>query len=238
MCGPFFIGETVDRVIVYPGQTPAETDILAGQKFTMTALAMLAQSVMGTGTVIDGLACTPGGGLTVQIGPGQILSLAAADASAYSSLGTDSSQMLKQGLILSPAALSCPAPGMAGQSINYLIEAQLQDIDSGSAVLQYYNSATGAPYNGPGGSGASQATVRSCACVLQVKAGTAAITGSQASPSPDGGWAPVAVVTVANGQTSIVTGNISVAPNAPYIPAKLPAIRQVSEPRLYFLGNL
>ena len=38
----------MDRVIVYPGQIPLETDILQGQKNSMIGLAKLAEIILGT----------------------------------------------------------------------------------------------------------------------------------------------------------------------------------------------
>lgn len=195
----------------------------------MVALAHFARAVLGSATLVDGLACTPGSGLNVSVGLGTIYALAATDATAYGSLGTDATQIVKQGLNHSAQTLAVPAPTTAGQSINYLIEAQFQSVDSGSVVLPYYNSANPTvPYNGPSGSGTSQPTVRQDVCALQVKAGTAAATGTQTTPAPDSGWVGVWVVTIAQGATSVVTGNIAQYASAPFIPVKLPQAFPIS----------
>ena len=65
---------------------PVEADILDTNRNTLIALGMLAQTILGTGVVVDGLACTPGTGLTVQVGQGQIYSLSTVDPTGYSSL--------------------------------------------------------------------------------------------------------------------------------------------------------
>ena len=61
-----------DRVIVWAGQIPLETDVLRSNKFAMTGIAKLAAAVLGTSaTVVNGLACVPTSpaGLTVNVSP-------------------------------------------------------------------------------------------------------------------------------------------------------------------------
>ena len=213
------------RKVVYPGSVPLETDILDTNRNTMVAMGMLVQTVLGTGVVVDGLACTPGTGLTVQIGRGQIYSLTTVDPTGYSSLAADSTPLVKQGLLLTPAVLNCPAPGTVGQSINYLVEAQFQEVDNTPVALPYYNASNPTiPWSGPAGSGTAQNTVRDDICAVQVKAGVAAATGSQVTPTVDAGWTALYVVTVAYGASSIVGGNIALASGAPFLAIKLPQI--------------
>jgi hypothetical protein len=50
-----------------------------------------------------------------------------------------------------------------------------------------------------------------------VKAGTAATTGTQTTPTPDAGYIPLWVVTVPYGDTSVDAGQIVAAPGAPAI---------------------
>jgi hypothetical protein len=204
---------------VYLGQVPLETDLLQTNKFAMIGLAKLASAILGTGPVLHSLPCTPGAGLTVSVGAGQIYQMANIDSTAYSSLAADTAhQILKQGILLDPVTLNCPAPATAGQSINYLVQVGFQESDTGAALLQFYNASNPAvPFVGPACAGSPSMTVRSGQCVVQVKAGTAAATGSQVTPSPDSGFIAAYVVTVANGAGSIVSGNIAVANNAPFL---------------------
>ena len=44
-----------NRRIVYPGQIPLETDILATNKESMIGLGYALQAALGTGTSVDGL---------------------------------------------------------------------------------------------------------------------------------------------------------------------------------------
>jgi len=212
----------MDRVMVYPGAIPLETDVLQGQKNCMIGLAKLAEIVLGTGqSFIAGFACTPTqpASMQVNVGPGQIYAMTNLDATAYSSLAADTTHnILKQGIMLDLVALNCPAPVTVGYSINYLIEVSYQDSDSGSTVLPYYNSSNpSVAYSGPNNSGTAQNTKRQGICSMLAKAGVAAPTGTQTTPSPDTGYVGAWVVTVAYGAATIVAGNISQYTYAPLL---------------------
>ena len=215
----------MDRMLVYPDQMLADTDLLNSERNTLIALSWLTQSVLGTGPFVDGFPCVPGTGLTVNVESGAIYLLDELDASAYGSLGANSLLIVKQGLYLSTDSLSCPAPGASGQSINYLVEVAFEDVDINPVLEPFYNAANPAlPLNGPGGGGASSNTVRSAAAVIAIKAGVAAATGSQTTPTADSGYIPLWSVQVDHGDTSVPGGNISVAAGAPFINPKLPAV--------------
>lgn len=208
----------MDRTIVYPLEETTDTDLLNTNKFAMIALAKLAVAILGTGPHLHGLACTPGAGLTVSVAAGQILKTGAIDATAYSSLGADSHTILKQGLVLDATVLSCPAPTTAGKSINYLVQIGYADTDTGGTVLPFYNASNPAiPFTGPGGSGAAVSTVRAAQCLVQIKAGAAANTGSQTTPAVDSGCVAAYVVQVDYGMAAIPQVNITVASGAPFL---------------------
>jgi hypothetical protein len=212
----------MDRPIVYPGQIPLETDLLNTNRFAMIGLAKLAAAILGTATQVSGFAATPDSpaSMIVKIGAGEIYALTNLDGTAYSSLAADTThQILKQGIMLDPVLLPLTAPATVGQSVNYLIQATLQETDTGAVVLPYYNSANPAgAYSGPSNSGAAQATTRKCGVVVSAKAGVAAATGSQVTPAADSGCVGMWVVTVAYGQTTITAPNIAAYFNAPTIP--------------------
>ena len=218
----------MDRQIIYPGQIPQDTDLLNTNKNALVALGFLMQAVLGTSLSVDGLACTPNSpaALNVLVGPGSIHSLQNVDGTAYGTIAADTTnQIMKQGLTLGTQTFSCPAPVTTGHSIIYLIQAAYQDVDAGSTVLPYYN-ASNPPvaWSGPSNSGVSQNTVRKGSCLLGVKAGTSATTGTQATPAPDAGYVGLYAVTVANGATTVTSGNIVRLASAPFIDAKLPAM--------------
>ncbi|WP_217548785.1 phage tail protein [Pantoea sp. GbtcB22] len=212
----------MDRQIIYPGSIPLETDLLNTNKYAMVGLAKLAAAMMGTTTYLRGLTCTPSSpaSMVINIARGEIYSVQNVDSTAYSSLAADTTNtILKQGIVLSSTAFTLTAPTTAGQSINYLIQVAYSDTDSGATVLPYYNAANpSVAYSGPNNSGAAQNTVRSGVCTVALKAGVAATTGTQTTPSVDTGFTAAWVITVAQGATTVTAANMSVAPNAPFLP--------------------
>lgn len=212
----------MDRQIIYPGAIPLETDLLNTNKYTMIALSKLAATVMGTNTYLRGLTAAPTSpaSMVVTIDRGEIYSVQNVDNTAYSSLAADTvNTILKQGIILSQTSFTLTAPTTAGQSINYLVQVTYSDVDSGATVLPYYNAANpSVAYSGPNGSGTAQNTVRSGVCTVALKAGVAATTGTQTTPSVDTGYTAAWVITVPQGATTITAANISLAANAPFLP--------------------
>lgn len=211
----------MDRTKVNAGQIPLETDILNTSKFSMVGLAKLSAAVLGTTTSINGLSCSPvtPGALSINVSAGEIYSLQHIDTTAYSSLPADTAhQIVKQGISLDPVVLSCPAPLVVGAEINYLVQASYQDIDSVPVVLQYYNPANPSlPFTGKNNDGVSQGTVRKGECVLSVKAGVPAATGTQMTPTADAGCIGLYVVSVPYGLTAIGSSNIAIASGAPFL---------------------
>jgi hypothetical protein len=205
--------------MVYPGSMPRDVDILAPEKNTMLAFGALINAAFGTGTYLFGLAGTQTTvpSMTINIGSGSIVSLQNIDNSAFGSLAADTANTtMKQGINSAATPLALVAPTTAGQSVNYLIEAAFTETDAGAAVLGYVNAADPSePFNGPANAGTSQNTLRIQRVNLVAKAGIAAATGTQTTPAADGGYVPLYVVTVAYGQTSILTSGITLAPGAP-----------------------
>lgn len=226
----------MDRQIIYPGAIPLETDLLGTNKNAMIGLSKLAAAILGTGTMLNGLACTPNSpaALNVLVAPGEIYSLQNIDGTAYSSIAADTTHsILKQGISLDTVTLSCPAPVTSGYSINYLVQVAYQDADTNAVVLPYYNASNPAQaYSGPNNSGTAQNTVRNGFCAINVKAGAAATTGTQTTPAADDGYTGAFVVTVANGQTTITSGNIAAVVGAPFITNKLTQLAPLASPAL------
>jgi hypothetical protein len=118
----------------------------------------------------------------------------------------------------------------------YLIEAELQETDTGSTVLPYYNSTNpNQPYSGPGNSGNPQNTLRTCVVGLQlVSTGVPFPTGTDPSatsgavPPVDAGWTGLYLIPVNNGQTAITNTNLlgTLYPGAPFPPQKISTARQ------------
>jgi hypothetical protein len=219
----------MDRIIVYPGAIPLDTDMLNTNRNTMTALHALISATLGTATALDGLtvsATTPAS-MNVTVAQGSITQQAPMDATAYGSLGIDTTDsVMKMGVLLDPVTLSLTAPATAGTSIGYLVEASFSETDVSPLVLPYYNAANpAAPYLGPGNSGTAQATLRQQRVTLLVKAGAAAPTGYEVVPPIDPGWVGLAAVVVNSGATQINPGDIAMAPQPRFTPWKLPELR-------------
>jgi len=213
----------MDRQIVYPGAIPLETDLLNTNKYAMIGIAKLASAILGSNTYVHGLACTPSSpaSMTVNVAPGQIYSLQNIDGTAYSSLPADTTHsILKQGISLDTTAFALTAPGTSGYSVNYLIQATFSETDKNATVLPYYNASNpSVAWSGPNNTGTAQNTLRSGVCTLSLKAGVPATTGTQTTPAPDTGYIALYVITVSQGATTVTASNITVAPNAPIIPA-------------------
>lgn len=218
----------MDRQIVYPGAIPLDTDLLSVQRNIMIALGALAQACLGTNTVVDGLGCVPTvpASLTVNVGPGSISQLTVMDALAFGSLQADlGDPLLKMGINIASTPFALTAPTTSGQSANFLIQACLLESDISPVVLPYYNAVNpGQPYSGPAGSGGAQNTQRIQRVQLQLKPGSPAPTGTQATPAIDAGWVGLYVITVGYAQTAITAGNITPLPAAPFIYNKLPSL--------------
>ena len=215
----------MDRQIVYPGSIPLDTDILSIQRNTMVALGYLAQAALGTGTVIDGLACQPTApaGLSLTIGAGSITSLSVVESSPFGSMSADSSnQLVKMGINTTPTSFTLTPPPISGQAINYLVQAAFSEPDATPVVLPYYNAANPAqPFSGPTNNGDPQNTQRLQHVQLQLKPSPPANAGSQVTPPVDLGWVGLYVITVNYGQTQVTSSSIALYPNAPFIAFKL-----------------
>ncbi len=212
----------MDRQIVYSGQVPQTTDLLNTNRQTMIALAKLCADLFGPSTVISGLGCLPTtpASMSVTVNPGQIYQLANVDGTPYSALPQDTAHsILKQGILMDAQSFTLTAPATSGYSQNYLIQAAYLESDVNNVVLPYYNSANPSQaFNGPGGSGNAQPTTRAGQVSLQLVAGTAASTGTQTTPAVTAGYVGLAVITVANGQSTITNASIAPYPNVPTAP--------------------
>jgi hypothetical protein len=219
----------MDRNIVYPGAIPLDSDILTLNRNTMVALGYLAQMVLGSNTVVDGLVCSPTSpaSLSVTVCPGSITQLSVVDTLAYGSLAADSTdQLIKMGINLASTAFTITPPTTSGQATNFLIQAALQEADGSPVVLPYYNASNPSqPYSGPTNSGVAQNTMRTQRVQLELKAGAPANAGTQATPAVDNGWVGLYVITASYGQTTVTMTSITVASGAPFLSWKLPVLK-------------
>jgi hypothetical protein len=219
----------MDRNIVYPGSIPLDTDLLSLNRNTMIALGYLAQAILGTSSIIDGLACLPTipPSMTISIGPGAISEISVIDTLPYGSLPANTTDpLLKVGINTESISFTLTAPTTSGQSSNCLIQAAFQESDINPVVLPYYNAAAPSqPYSGPANSGSTQNTIRTQCVQLQLKAGAPSVTGTQVTPPVDEGWVGLYVITTSYGQTAISAQDVMTFSTAPFIQWKLPNLR-------------
>ena len=201
-----------NRQTWYPAEQVQSSVLMQQEQDASRSLFQFIQDALGgTNAAFTGLAATPGTGLTVAIGDGALYQYSELDPTAWSTLPADTNEWMLQGLLRSSTTLSgFAAPGTSGDSIDYLIEAQIQVTDTTAVNLPFTNGA-----NPPTTVYESKSPSRQNVIAFQVVAGTAAATGSQVAPSPTTGWVPLWLVTVAYGESQIVSGNITLAANAP-----------------------
>jgi hypothetical protein len=218
----------MDRNIVYPGAIPLDTDLLTINRNAMIAFGFMIRATLGANTAVDGLGCTPSvpASMSIQIGAGSIAQISVVDTTNYGSLSANAgTPLMKMGINTAPQYFQLQSPTSPGTSVNYLVQAGLQESDQGLTVLPYYNSISPAqPFSGPTNSGTPQATSRTQIVQLQIKTGVPSSTGTQLTPTPDQGFSGLYVVAVSYGQTAITATNIAIAPTAPFIGWKLPQL--------------
>ena len=241
----------MDRVIVYPGAIPLDTDLLNTNRNVMVALHGLLAATLGTSTALSGASVATGAvdgfliaptlpnSMQVVVGPGTITQLGALDNTPYGSLPADlNDAVYKMGVMLEPLVLSPTPPPTPGIAIAYLVQATFAESDQNPVVLPYYNAANPAQaYLGPGNSGASQATVRRQSVTVQLKAGLPAPFGAQLAPPADAGFIGLGVVVVSQGQTVITQSSILPASAARFTPWKLPDLTPGFAFSQVFVGN-
>ena len=234
----------MDRIIEYPMEQIIVDDFLNQRVLDMIALGKLISAILGTQTMVEGLACTPTSpaSMSVNVAPGQIFFLEAVDTTTYGDLSPTANiighnvtpantTIMKQGIILSETVFALTAPSTSGDSVDYLISANYEDSDAVNTVLNYYNSSNPSqPFQGPNNSGSAQPTVRQGKCVLTLTAGTAAPTGTQTTPAVSSGQIGLWVITVPYGATSITSSNISTYSGAPFLTQKLFGLMNESSP--------
>lgn len=226
----------MDRLQAYRNQMPTEADFMSATRLAYEALGLLALNLLGAGVSVFGFACAPTSpaSLSFKIGPGQLYSLQNLEPNPMGQLlgvgglaadNVADHQILKQGLWRDTATMGpLTPPGTAGQSQVFLVEAQFAEVDDATVLTQFYN--TAAP-NSP--TTASVSVMRRDLVSIQIKAGTAAATGSQVAPTADAGWTPLWTITLANGDTTITAGKIAVAAGAPFVTPGAPVpIREIT----------
>jgi hypothetical protein len=213
----------MDRVTTYHQEVPFQADFLNTMRFAYEAQALFALDLLGTTTMVAGLPCAPTSpaSLAVNVGAGRIYTNQNLEPVAWGQFGGSGGfpvdtnadhNVLKQGIVRDTQALAVTPPASVGQSINYLVQIGFVESDTATVSRPFYNPALPTtPITN------SVSASRIDLCNVQLKAGIAAATGSQVTPAPDTGFVGMWVVTVANGATTIVAGNIAPFAGAPLI---------------------
>jgi hypothetical protein len=194
----------MDRVITDPFESLEDIDLLKMNVNAMVGLGKLASAVIGDGFVCNDMTCTESSvpDMNVNLSASELYQLLDIDATAYGSLPSNSDPLVKQGINLDPTVIPLTAPATVGNSINYLIQAQVNEADTDNQTRNFFN---GTP---PAYTQAID-TRRADTITFQAKAGASAPTGTQTTPTPDSGFCGCFVVTVDQGQTSIVNADIA-----------------------------
>jgi hypothetical protein len=194
----------MDRVITDPFESLEDIDLLKMNVNAMVGLGKLASAVIGDGFVCNDMTCTESSvpDMNVNLSASELYQLLVIDATAYGSLPSNADPLVKQGINLDPTVIPLTAPATPGNSINYLIQAQVNEADTDNETRNFFN---GTP---PAYTQAIN-TRRADTITFQAKAGASAPTGTQTTPTPDAGFCGCFVVTVDQGQTSIVNADIA-----------------------------
>ena len=209
----------MDRTIVYYGEVAQNQDILQSEMNAYNAFGHLISSILGQTTQVNGFACTatsPTPSLAVTIGVGELYILEPTDTTQYgdappNGFAPDSTPLMKQGILSQSTNLSVTAPVTSGQSINYLVQVAFSEVDGDEASRQFYSAPV---YR-------TVFQLRQDKVILSAKAGSPATTGTQSTPSPDAGYTGLWVVTVAYGQTTVTSSNISQYASTTFLTDKL-----------------
>ena len=216
----------MDRPIIYPLSVPDVTNLLYGWQRTMVALSKLASTVLGpspTGAWLDGFDITTPGGLAIQVAPGQVYVRTSVDANSYGVLNPDTNQILRQFLLDQYSTFTLAAPTQSGTSITYLVQIGYETVDTDEQVLQYFDvSNPNVAFGGPNNSGQAQPTVRQDTCTITLISGAPGPTGSQQQPALSGNGVGGFYVTVAYGQTTLSSADITTVNASPFVNLKLP----------------
>ena len=216
----------MDRPIIYPLSVPDVTNLLYGWQRTMVALSKLASTVLGpspTGAWLDGFDITTPGGLAIQVAPGQVYVRTSVDANSYGVLNPDTNQILRQFLLDQYSTFTLAAPTQSGTSITYLVQIGYETVDTDEQVLQYFDvSNPNVAFGGPNNSGQAQPTVRQDTCTITLISGAPGPTGSQQQPALSGNVVGGFYVTVAYGQTTLSSSDVTTVNASPFVNLKLP----------------
>jgi hypothetical protein len=194
----------MDRLLVNEFESISNKDFLKQNLYSYISMGKIASAIIGENFISNSMTCLQSvvPDLNVNLSACELYELLDIDATAYGSLPVDTRKLVNQGINLNSTQIGLTAPATVGNSINYLIQANVDEIDTDNENRNFFNGTPPAYSNNIN-------TRRADFVNFSAKAGTSAPTGTQATPTPDSGYCGCFVVTVAQGQTSIVNANIS-----------------------------
>lgn len=207
------------RRITYANQLAISLFALQDQKEFMIELAQVTGAILGTSTLLNGFACTPTSpvSLSVNVGPGTIFTNQNVDNTPFGTVPSQipadtADQIVKLAYTLNPPQnFPITPPVTVGYSRNDLVEISFTEADGALTSVPFFQGIGIPPFF------QTVNVLRIDSVVITVKPGIAAPTGTQATPSPDAGYVGVWVITTAQGQVSIGSGDIALYPGAPFI---------------------
>lgn len=213
---PVSWSKKLDRQIIYVGAVPLDTDQLLQSRNTMISLGYLTKMMIGdTSSYADGLACTPGQGMSIAVAPGSLTLPTIVDADFVGLLPPDGDPLVKIGINTTSVTLAITGSG------TWLVSASVAEVQAGNAVGAYYNAASPSQtLFGPNGDGVAQASV------LQQRV-SLVVTGTTAMPR---GNVPLWLVSVPSGATATSADMIGPAAGAPFLGVKLPGAAPLASP--------
>ncbi len=202
-----------NRIQVYPSQNPSSTQVNQQPRYDRLTLGDYLRDAFGpTASTFADLTIAPGTGLYVTVSPlvsgsqGTVYQIGPDDPNPIPvgfspNLPADTTPIMLEGTTASTSAPIGPltAPG-TGLSTYYLIEAQVQTVDTNPQTLTFVNS-SGQPYT------QTLDTERSDQVVYSVVAGTPA--SSPQVPATGSGWVAVGTVLVPSGVSQITSAMIA-----------------------------
>jgi hypothetical protein len=212
--------------IRYANQLAVSEYDLEDQLNLMLGEAAIAKAILGTTTQLDGFECTPTSpaSLNVEVAGGTIFSfenvLDSALGVSPTQIPADTAhQILKYAYELDSTPFTITPPATVGNSRNDLIQISFAEADGNPDDIPFFNGFTGQTINPP--TFQTLNTQRIDSVTVSRKEGTPAPTGTQTTPAPDAGFVGAWVVTTANGQTTITSGDITEYTGAPFLTEKL-----------------
>jgi hypothetical protein len=215
----------MDRPIIYSDEQMRAYDFLTGFREALRGQGVSLEAVLGSiDVLVTGLTASASSGLTIALAAGRILQVGAVDASAYGAAGADARTCYQVGESDAQTLTFVTSGLSSGQSQYALVQATftasdaIPSDDPNGGILPYYDvDDVNNSLSGPSGTGTAQPSRRCGKCVVSIKYGAAATTGSEVAPSADSGYAPLYLIDLTYGQTTITAAQIVTHSAAPFL---------------------